>query len=102
MSRAPKPSLAQVSAQIRLLARKGTIRFSGHALDEMANDRLDLPDMLSVMGGCRIIEEQPGGRYRVEGRTSDGVAVVAICRIEQLARDGERVLIITVWKVQKG
>lgn len=101
MDGAPKLSLAQISAQIRALVRKGAIFFSTHALEEMANDRLDLADMLAVLGGCRIVQEQPSARYQVEGRTSDGTPVIAVCRVEQANRAGERVFVITVWKVIK-
>lgn len=97
-----RPSRAQVSAQIRSLSRSGAIFFSAHALEEMANDDLDLADMLTVLGGCRIVEEQPGHKYKVEGRTSAGVSVVAICQLEETTRSGQRVFVITVWKVTRG
>lgn len=99
VARERKPSLAQFSARIRSFARSGAIFFSDHALREMAKDGLDLADLLSVMGGCRIVEQQPNGRYRVEGRTANGVTVVAICRLEMIAGAERRVFVVTVWKV---
>ncbi|MGH7813622.1 MAG: hypothetical protein ACREQI_06420 [Candidatus Binataceae bacterium] len=55
--------------------------------------------MLAVIGNGRIVEEQPSERYRVEGRTSDGIAAVAICQLQATIRAGRRVFVITVWKV---
>ena len=69
---------------------------------EMAHDGLDLADMLAVMKGCRVVEEQPGERYKVEGRTSDGLLVVAICQLQETTALGRRVFVITVWKVITG
>jgi hypothetical protein len=77
------------------------IFFSAHALEEMAKDNLDLTDMLSVMGGGRIVEEQAAGKYKIEGRTSDGAPVVAICQLQETTRDGKRVFVITVWRIIK-
>jgi lipopolysaccharide export system protein LptA len=65
----------------------------------MAKDNLDLADMLSVMRGCRIVEQQPAGKYRVEGRTGDGAPVVAICQLQETTRSGKRVF--TVWRIIK-
>ncbi|MHB8384145.1 MAG: DUF4258 domain-containing protein [Candidatus Binataceae bacterium] len=96
-----RSSLAQVSAQLRSLARTGSILFSHHALEEMAKDNLNLADMLTVMGGCRVVEEQVGGKYRVEGRTGDGAPVVAVCQLQETTRAGTRVFIITVWRIIK-
>lgn len=67
----------------------------------MAKDNLDLADMLSVMGGGRIVEEQVSGKYRIESRTSVGAPVVAICQLQEATRDGKRVFVITVWRIIK-
>lgn len=95
------PSLAQISAQLRSLAREGSIFFTAHALEEMASDDLGLADLLVVMGGCRIVEEQAAGKYKVEGRTSEGAPVIAICRPQEAAGKNQRVFVITVWRVNQ-
>ncbi|MFI5352047.1 MAG: DUF4258 domain-containing protein [Candidatus Binatales bacterium] len=97
-----RPSWAQISAQIRFVARRGAVFFSNHAMAEMAHDGLDLADMLAVMKGCRVVEEQAGEKYKVEGHTGDGIAVVAVCQLKETTRAGRRVFVITVWKVIKG
>jgi ABC-type Na+ transport system ATPase subunit NatA len=96
-----RPSRAQISAQIRLVARRSAVFFSNHAMTEMAHDGLDLSDMLAVMKGCHVVEEQPGAKYKVEGHTSDGILVVAVCQLQETSTAARRVFVITVWKVIK-
>ena len=74
---------------------------SAHAVEEMTKDALDLADILVVMGGGRIVEEQPDGKYRVEGRTAEGTPVVVICRLQERSGSAQQVFVITVWKVTK-
>jgi len=67
----------------------------------MNKDGLSLVDILAVIGAGRAVEEQPDGRYRVEGRTADGEPVVAICKLQETSRGSERVFVSTVWRLIK-
>jgi hypothetical protein len=74
---------------------------SAHAVAEMTKDGLNLADILAVLGGGRIVEEQPDGKYRVEGRTAEGALVAVICRLQERSGGDQQVFVITVWKVIK-
>ena len=82
--------------------RDGRHRFSQHALDELAADRLHLVDAESALltGGLTRTEaestpERPGPRYTVLGKATDlRTEVVVVCRFEP----ADQLLIITCYE----
>ncbi len=82
--------------------RDGRHRFSQHALDELAADRLHLVDAESALltGSLTRTEaestpERPGPRYTVLGKATDlRTEVVVVCRFEP----ADQLLIITCYE----
>lgn len=95
-----RPSASQIAREIREVAKdSANVFFTVHAEDEMKVDRLPVADVLQVLRGCRVIEIEPSGRYKTEGRTAIGEAVAAIVQILVLERDGKGLRVITVWRI---
>ena len=88
--------------RIREAVRDGRHRFSQHALDELAADRLHVVDAESALltGRLRRTEaesppERPGPRYTVLGQATDlRTEVIVVCRFEP----ADQLLIITCYE----
>jgi hypothetical protein len=76
------------------IARTGEIRFSKHALEEMAADRLSEDDVRAVLrGGIFEPAELQGGSWRYRVRAGRAYVVVAF-RSEVLA------VVVTAWRTR--
>ncbi len=87
--------LAPVAAKklIRLILQSGTVDFTQHALEELANDRMSTGDALNVLRGGTVEHAELVGtiwRYRV--RTAKMVVVIQF-------RQQTRFLVITAWRL---
>ena len=91
--------------RIREAVRDGRHRFSQHALDELAADRLHAVDAESALltGTLERTEdestaERPGPRYTVLGKATDlKTDVGVVCRFEP----ADQLLIITCYEFKK-
>ncbi len=66
----------------------------------MKIDRLTTADVLQALRGCRVTEIEPSGKYKTEGRTVMGEAVVVVVQILTLERHGKGLRVITVWRIR--
>ena len=72
----------------------GSVRFSGHALEEMAKDGLTTVDCVNVLrGGIVEPAEFENGSWRYRVRTSKAYVVVAF-------RSEDALVVITAWRVK--
>ncbi len=95
------PSLSQIAREIRNIARdSANVFFTTHAENEMKIDRLTTADVLQALRGCRVIEMEPSGRYKTEGRKAKGEAVAVVVQILTLERHGKGLRVITVWRIK--
>jgi hypothetical protein len=85
---------AAASRLIRSIVASGTVRFSGHALEEMEKDGLIAPDILSVLRSG-VVEPPEMGRttWRCRVRTAKAYAVVAF-------RSEQTLVVLTAWRVK--
>jgi len=77
---------------IRAILERGTVSFSKHALEEMANDELTTVDCVNVLrGGVVEPAELEGGswRYRV---TTEKICVVGAFRSDTA------LVVVTAWR----
>lgn len=90
----------RIIGQIRNAVRRGEYHMTFHAVEEMAEDGLDIYDVeAAVLNGSitKFETDDPRGpRYTVVGTTSDRITPVGIvCRFAE----ADLVLIITVYEV---
>jgi hypothetical protein len=86
--------------RIRAAIRNGTYDMTGHAVDEMAEDGLDLVDVEAAILKGRLIKTEKddprGTRYTVQGTGADEMTPVGtVGRFTET----RRYLIITVYKM---
>jgi hypothetical protein len=89
-----------IIGQIRTAVRRGEYDMTFHAMEELAEDDLDVYDMEAAVLNGRIIrietDDERGSRYTIHGTTSNGRTLVGVvCRFART----DRVLIITVYEV---
>lgn len=86
--------------QIRVAIRDGAYDMTVHAVEEMAEDGLDLMDVEAAILNGRVIKKERddprGTRYTVHGAGTDGTTSVGT--VGRFTETG-RYLIITVYKV---
>lgn len=86
--------------RIRAAIRNATYDMTVHAVEEMAEDRLDLIDVETAILNGRLIKTEKddprGARYTVHGTGADGVTPVGT--VGRFTGAG-RYLIITVYEV---
>ena len=86
--------------QIRVAIRDGAYDMTVHAVEEMAEDGLDLMDVEAAILNGRVIKRERddpwGKRYTVHGAGTDGTTSVGT--VGRFTETG-RYLIITVYKV---
>lgn len=90
--------------RIREAVRAGRHRFSEHALDELATDRLHAVDAEAAVLTGRLMRTdaegapaRPGPRYTVVGQATDLTTDVAVvCRLDP----GDQVIIITCYELK--
>lgn len=83
---------AAASRLMRSIVASGTVRFSGHAIEEMEQDGLIAPDIVGVLrsGVVQVPEMERGTwRYRVE---TPGVCAVIAFRSE------DALVVVTAWR----
>ncbi len=98
---APRLSVSQIAREIKEIAKDSAkVFFTAHAEQEMKADRLSAADVLQTLRTCRVTEIEPSGRYKTEGRTAAGVAVAAVVQIATVEKEGKRLLVITVWRIE--
>lgn len=86
---------ATAKRMILAVLASGVLSFSGHAIEEMANDKLDESDVRNVLRGgvCRFTENRGNTwRYRFE---TDKIAVVVAFRTVKNA------IVVTVFKLKR-
>jgi hypothetical protein len=80
---------------IRSILDAGTVRFSGHALEELAKDDLTTLDCANVLrGGTVEPPELDKGTWRYRIRTSRIYVVVAF-------RSETELVVVTAWRLQR-
>jgi hypothetical protein len=85
----------QVKRLLAQILATGRLTYSGHALREMANDRLEITDVANVLrGGWSDPAELENGSWRYRIHTRALCVVVAI-----LAEDHARV--VTAWRKKR-
>jgi hypothetical protein len=86
--------------RIRGAIRNATYDMTAHAVEEMAEEALDITDVETATHNGRLIKSQTddlrGTRYTVHGAGADGTTPVGI--VGRFTETG-RYLIITVYKV---
>lgn len=86
--------------RIKAAIRDGTYDMTIHALEEMAEDDLDLTDVeASILGGKIVKSEKDdprGTRYTIQGAGSNSTTIVGT--VGRVTETG-RYLIITVYRV---
>ena len=99
--RSQHQSLGEIAGEIRNIAKDSArVFFTGHTENEMKSDQLTTADVLQVLRGCRVIEVEPSGRYKSEGRTAMGEAIAVVVQILTLERNGKGLRVITVWRIK--
>jgi hypothetical protein len=94
-------SFGQIAAEIRSLVASNRVEFTRHAIEEMAKDGLRIANVLHVLLQGRVVEIQGAAKYKLEGVLPNGDFVSVIAAIQEIEREGKRVLVITVWKVNR-
>jgi hypothetical protein len=95
-------SLAQVRDLIREAVESGRVRFTRHAMEEMAKDRLTVVDMGAVLKGCAVTrvtrrDARSGSWvYEANGSTEDGKRVAMQLGVPEGVEE-PMVSIVTVW-----
>lgn len=80
---------------IRHIIEAGTVRFSGHALAEMARDELTAVDCVNVLrGGVVEPPELERGTWRYRVKTNRICVVVAF-------RSEHELVVVTAWRIQR-
>jgi len=67
----------------------------------MAKDGLRIANVLHVLLHGRVVEIQGEAKYKLEGRLPNGDFVCVIVSIQEIEREAKRILVITVWKVNR-
>jgi hypothetical protein len=67
----------------------------------MAKDGLRIANVLHVLLHGRVVEIQGAAKYKLEGMLPNGDFVCVIAAVQEIEREGKRVLVITVWKVNR-
>ncbi|MBI3567404.1 MAG: DUF4258 domain-containing protein [Gemmatimonadetes bacterium] len=84
----------EAKALARRIANVGTIKFSGHAREEMSKDGLDASDCRNlVRAGVFEPAELENGEWRYRVRTARMCIVVAFRSVDHLT-------VITAWRVR--
>lgn len=79
---------------IRVILRNGTVSFSGHGRQEMANDGLTEIDVVNVLrGGAVEPAEWENGSWRYRVRTARMVVVIAF-------RSAIALVVVTAWRLR--
>jgi hypothetical protein len=85
-------STRQAKQLIERILRAGEVRFSGHALAELAQDKLDTVDCTNVLrGGVVEPPEWENGSWRYRVRTARMCVVVAF-------RSTAALVVVTAWR----
>ena len=88
--------------RIREKIRRGEYDMSAHAMEEMAEDDLDIEDVQRAILNGRIVnirkDDPRGTKYRVEGAAADNITPVGVVG-RFTATD--RYLIITVYEINE-
>ena len=85
----------QARQLIRTILNAGTVRFSGHALEEMAKDQLTTVDCTNVLrGGVVEPAEWDAGTWRYRVRAARIYVVVAF-------RSETQLVVITAWRIPR-
>ena len=83
--------------RIREVVRQGRLRFTGHALEEMADDEIESRDVERIILTGRVsrkfTRDPRGTRYEVTGYTEEGRPGAVVCRFVP----GNVLLIITAY-----
>ena len=94
----PRSKIEQIREKIRLRQYDMTV----HAVEEMAEDDLDIIDVeQAVLTGriARIERDDPrGDKYVIEGAATDSLTVVGVLR---RFTNRDRYLIVTVYEISK-
>lgn len=78
---------------VRSILESGNLGFSGHALEEMAKDQLQTPDVVNVLrAGWVEFPEEKNGSWRYRFTTNRIVVVVAF-------RSREHAVVVTAWRL---
>ena len=86
---------AQARQLIRNIIAAGEVRFSGHALEEMAKDDLSTLDCTNVLrGGVVEPPEWERGSWRYRVRTNRIFVVVSF-------RSETQLVVVTAWRLQR-
>lgn len=87
-------SQASASRLARDILLNGTVRYTGHARREMANDGLSEADIERALRGGTEPAEWENGQWRYRFFCADVWAVVSF-------RDGQMLIIITAWRKRR-
>ena len=95
------PLFLEVASQLRELACGGETDWclSDHAIEEMLNDHLELPDIVYAIQHGKIVRGKLDGdcwNYVVEGKTTDGFRIAMPV---SFSTEEKYIDIITVWRI---
>ena len=98
MAPPPGPGFLDVATakrRIRHILEGGTVRFSQHALGEMAKDDLTTVDCVNVLRAGVVRPGEPErGTWRYQVVTNRICVVVAF-------RSNEELVVVTAWRIQR-